>query len=80
MTDGDDHHRDGIKHGRDDLAFDLLGLFHELGQAVQHDFEHAAQFARLDHVDEQAVEDFGMLGQRLGEGAAAFDRQRPVRR
>ena len=70
---GDDEHGDGIEHGGDDLALDLLGLFHELGQAVQDDFEHAAQFAGLDHVDEEAVEDLGVLGQALGEGAAAFD-------
>ena len=42
----------------------------------KHDFQHAAQFAGLDHVDEQAVENLGMLGQRLGKGAAAFDGQR----
>ena len=65
----------GIEHGGDDLALDLLGLLHELGQAVEHDFEHAAQLAGLDHVDEQAVEDLGMLGQAFGEGAAAFDGQ-----
>ena len=63
----------GIKHGGDDLAFDLLRLFHEFGQALEDDFEHAADFAGLDHVDEEAVEDLGMLGQGLGKGAAAFD-------
>ena len=46
----------------------------------KHDFEHTAQFAGLDHVDEEAVENFGMLRQAFGKGAAAFDRQRPVRR
>src|ERR1035441_499682 len=71
---GDDHHGDRIKHGRDDLAFDLLGLLHEFRQAVEHDFEHATQLARFDHVDKKPVEDFGMLGQAFGEGAAAFDR------
>ena len=70
---GDDEHGHGIEHGGDDLALDLLGLFHEFGQADEDDFEHAAQFAGLDHVDEEAVEDLGMLGQGLGEGAAAFD-------
>ena len=71
----DDHHRHGIKHGGDDLALDFLRLFHELGQAVQHDFKHAAQFAGLDHVDKQPVEDFRMLGQPFGKGAAAFNGQ-----
>ena len=69
----------GIEHGGDHLALDLLGLFHELGQPGQHDFQHAAQFAGFDHVDEQAIENLGMLGQAFGEGAAAFDRQWPVR-
>ena len=47
----------------------------EFGEAGEDDFEHAAQFAGLDHVDEEAVEDFGVLSQGLGEGAAAFDGQ-----
>ena len=80
MHGGDDEHGDGVEHGRDDLAFDLLGLLHELGQAVQHDFQHAAQLAGLDHVDEEPVEDFGMLGQALGEGAAALRSPGPARR
>ena len=33
------------------------------GEAVQHHFQHAAQLAGLDHVDEEPVEDLGMLGQ-----------------
>ena len=70
---GHDQHGDRVEHGGDDLALDLLGLLHELGEAVQHDFQHAAQLAGLDHVDEEPVEDLGMLGQALGEGAAAFD-------
>ncbi len=78
--DGHDHDGAGIKHGGDDFAFDLLRLFHELGKAVEHDFQHAAQFAGLDHVHEQAVENLGMLRQALGKRAAAFDGQAPVRR
>src|ERR1035437_614955 len=70
---GDEEHGDGVKHGRDDLALDLLGLLHEFRQAVKHDFEDTAQFSRLDHVDEEPVENFGMLGQALGEGAATLD-------
>jgi len=42
---GDHQHGDGIKHGRNDLAFDLLGLFLKFRQAVQNDFEHTAEFA-----------------------------------
>ena len=71
---GDNEHGDGVEHGGLDLALDLLGLFHELGEAVQHHLQHAAQLAGLDHVDEEPVEDLGMLGQALGEGAAAFNR------
>ncbi len=70
---GDDHDGAGIEHGGNNLAFDFLGLFHEFGEALEDDFEDAADFAGLDHVDEEAVEDLGMLGQSLGEGAAAFD-------
>ena len=44
----------------------------------QDDFQNTAQFAGFDHVDKQAVEDFRVLGQRFGERAAAFDRQRQL--
>ena len=70
---GNDEDGAGIEHGGDDLAFDLLGLFHEFGKAAEDDFEHAADFAGFDHVDEEAVENLGVLGEGLGEGAAAFD-------
>ncbi len=70
---GHDHDGAGIEHGGDDLAFDLLRFFHEFGQTLEDDFQHAADFARLDHVDKEAVENLGMLGQSLGKGAAAFD-------
>ena len=32
--DGHNHDRDGVEHRGDNFAFDLLGLFHELGQTV----------------------------------------------
>ena len=70
---GNDQNGAGIEHGGDDFAFDLLGLFHEFGQAAEHDFEDAADFTGFDHVDEEAVENLGVLGQGLGEGAASFD-------
>ena len=73
-----DEHRHRIKQGGLDLAFDLLRLFGKFRQAFQHHFQHAAQLARLDHVHEQAVENLGMLRQRLGKRAAAFNRQRQV--
>ena len=63
----------GVEHGGDHLAFDLLGLFHEFGKAAENDFKDAADFAGFDHVDEEAVENLGVLGQGLGEGAAALD-------
>jgi hypothetical protein len=71
--DGDDHDGDGVEHGGDDLALDFLGLFHELGEAVEDDFENAAELAGLDHVHIEAVENLGMLREALGEGAAALD-------
>src|SRR6185436_16850729 len=73
----DNRHRNdgaGIEHGGDDLAFDLLGFFHELGQTREHDFQHATQFAGFHHVDKKAVKNLGMLSEGFGKGAAAFDR------
>src|ERR1700722_20208849 len=70
---GHDHDCAGIKHRRDNLALDLLRLFHELGQTVQHDFKHTAQFAGFHHVHEQTVKDLGMLRQGFGESTAALD-------
>ena len=67
------HDRYGIEHGRDDLALDLLGLFHELGQTLEDYLEHTAQFAGFHHVDEETIEDLGVLGQTFREGGTAFD-------
>ena len=75
---GDDQHGDRVKHCGDNLAFDLLGLLHEFGEAIQDDFEDAAQLAGLDHVDEEAVEDLGVLGEAFGESAATFNGQGKV--
>src|ERR1022692_3626350 len=58
---GDDQNGHGIKQRGLDLALDLLRLFGKFREPLQHDFEHAAQFAGLDHVYEQLVENFRML-------------------
>ena len=71
--DGHHQHCDGIEHGRDDLALDFLRFFHEVRQAGQNDFQHAAQFAGLDHVHVEAVENFGMLGETFRKRAASFN-------
>ena len=51
----------GINHRRDDLVFDLLRFFLELGEPRQHDFEHAAELARFHHVDVEIVKNPRML-------------------
>ena len=71
-----DEHGDRIKERGLDLALDLLRLFGKFREAFQHHFQHAAQFARLDHVHEQAVENLGVLREGLGKRAATFNRQR----
>ena len=71
--DGDEHDDHRIDHGGDDLVFELLGLFLILGETVEHDFEHTAEFAGLDHVHIELVENARVLGQGLGEGGAALD-------
>ena len=75
---GDEQHGHRIEKGGLDLALDFLRLFGKFSQAFQHHFQHAAQLAGLDHVDEQAVEHLGVLGERLGKGAATFDGQRQI--
>ena len=71
--DRDHEHCDRVKHGGLDLPLNSHGLLHELGQAIQHHFQHTAQLARLDHAHEQLVEHLGVLGQALGKGAASLD-------
>ena len=73
MRDGDEDDDDRVDHRGDDLVLDLLRLFLELGETVEHDFEHAAELAGLHHVDVELVEDPRVLREALGEGAAALD-------
>jgi hypothetical protein len=63
----------GIKHGRDDFAFDLLRFSMNSDKARENDFEHTAEFAGFHHVDEEAIENFGVLSKTLGKCAAPFD-------
>ena len=71
--DGDEHDDHRIDHRGNDLVFQLLGLFLVFGETVEDDFEHTAEFAGLDHVDVELVEDLRVLGERLGEGGTALD-------
>ena len=73
MRDGDQDDHDRVDHGAGDLALEALGLFLEVGQALEDDFEGTAGLAGLDHVDVEAVEALGVLAERLGERAAGFD-------
>ena len=45
ISDRDDEHDDRINHRGDDLVLDLLRLFLELRETVQHQLEHAAELA-----------------------------------
>ena len=65
---------DRIDHGGGHFVFDLLRLFLELGETVQNKLKHAAEFARLDHVDVELVEDARVLREGFGERAAALHR------
>ncbi len=69
------HHRYRVKHSSNDLAFDLLSLFHELSKTVEHDFQHTTQLTGLHHVHEQAVKNLRMLSQSFGERTAPFNGQ-----
>ncbi len=62
----------GIDHRGDDFVLDLLRLLLELRQTGQDEFEHAAELAGAHHVDVKIVEDFRMLREAFGEGAAAL--------
>src|SRR5581483_6416823 len=61
------------------FAFDLLRPFHEIREALQTGFEHAAEFTGFDHVEVKAVEDLWILAQRFAERAAALDRKAEAR-
>ena len=65
---------------RDDLSpFDFLGLLLEFGETIQDKLEHAAKFARFDHVYEEAVEDLGMLRQSFGRKCCRLQSKPPAR-
>src|SRR5207247_9325248 len=59
-ADRDDQNGDGIEQRGLDLALDLLRLFRKFSQPFQDHFQNTAQFAGLDHVDKQTVENFRM--------------------
>ncbi len=65
IGDGDRDDDARVDHGALDAAGQALGLFLELGQAAENDFEGAARLAGLDHVDVEAVEALGVLAERL---------------
>ena len=67
----EDHRR--VDHRALHLVLDLLRLFGKLGQTVQHDFQHAAGLAGLDHVDVEVVEHLRVGRERIRERAAAGD-------
>src|SRR5204862_683259 len=69
--DGNDHHR--VDHGADDFLFELLGLFHEIGQTGENQVEHAAGFAGVHHVYIELVEGLWIFGHGIRQRAAAFD-------
>jgi hypothetical protein len=51
----------------------MPAFFHEDGQALEHDFEHTADFASAHHVHVETVELLGVLGEGIGKGATALD-------
>ncbi len=68
------HDDDRINHGGDDFVFDFGRLFLKLGQPREHELEHAADFASLDHIDVKIVKDERKLLKTFGECVAALDR------
>ena len=69
--DADDDRR--VHHRPDDLLLQALGLFLELGQALEDDFQGTAGLAGFHHVHVQPVEALRVLGHRFGERHARFD-------
>src|SRR5262245_23334032 len=53
---------DGVGHGRLDLLTKTSAGFEETGQPVENFREQTTGFARLDHTDEEAIEDPRMFG------------------
>src|SRR5436853_350434 len=72
--DGHGHHDERINHRGGDFVFDLGRFFLELGKPRQHELEHAADFARFDHVHVEIVKDQRVLRETFREGPASLDR------
>ena len=54
----------------------VWAFFRKFSETLQDDFENTAEFACLDHVDEEAIENIGLLRQGFGKCAASFNRKR----
>jgi len=67
----EDHRR--VEHRPLDAAFDLRGLLDLVGDAVEHLVQDSRRLTRLDHRDEEAVEDLRMPPHGLREEQASFD-------
>ena len=63
--DRDEEHDDWIEHRGDDLVLDFLRLFLKLGETVEHEFQHTAEFAGFHHVDVELVKNFRVLCEAL---------------
>jgi hypothetical protein len=73
-TDAHDDDDDRVGHRALDLALQLLGLLHVLGEPVEDRVENAADLAGGDEVLEQLVERVGEALERVGEGRARLHR------
>src|SRR5262249_49114205 len=62
-TDGNEDDGDGVDHGPGDAPLEALGLFLEVGKTLEDDFQGTAGLTGLDHVDIEAVEALGVLGE-----------------
>ncbi len=72
-TDGHRNHDDRIDHRPFDFPLEVFGLFHEVGQTLQDDFQGTTRLTGLDHVDVQPIKRLGGLAHRFGQRRAAFD-------
>src|SRR3954447_25243546 len=68
----DEHHR-RIEHRSLDAAFDLCGLLDLVRDAIEDLVQDSRGLTRLDHRDEEAVEDLRMAAHRLREEEATLD-------
>jgi hypothetical protein len=66
----DDDDRRRVDERRDDIAPELDDLLDVGRKALEDEVEDAARLARLDHVDEELVEDLRVAGHRRGERRA----------